>query len=131
MKLYAASDSFLKALISASFCRHFNWFVRRRGVGTGASIRAKFEAWELRCETPSGETSEQCALTQMVKAEDAANVSLGVMVAKPKDSKNGLLHVIAPLSVFLLNGVSLKSIKRTLAARPSLDALPRAAWRTW
>jgi invasion protein IalB len=73
-----------------------------------APVRTKFDAWELRCETPTGETAEQCALTQTVKAEDAANVSLAVMIAKPKEAKNGVLRVIAPMSVFLLNGVSLK-----------------------
>ncbi len=107
MKLYAASDSFLKRLAASIIVATLIGSFARAAEGQGP-VKAKFEAWELRCETPAGETSEQCALTQTVKAEEAANVSLGVMVAKPKDAKNGLLRVIAPMSVFLLNGVSLK-----------------------
>jgi len=71
-------------------------------------VKTKFDAWELHCDTPVGETSEKCALTQTVRAEDAANVSLGVMMVKPKELKNGALRVVALLNVFLLNGVSLK-----------------------
>jgi invasion protein IalB len=107
MKLCAPGlNGFLKTLVSGAFVAIFASSFAGAALGQGS--KTKFEAWELRCETPAGETSEQCALTQVVKAEDAANVNLGVMIAKPKDSKNGVLRVIAPMSVFLLNGVSLK-----------------------
>jgi invasion protein IalB len=99
--------SFLKTLVLGAFIAIFTSSFAGAALGQG-SVKAKFEAWELRCETPTGETSEQCALTQTVKAEDAAKVNLGVMIARPKDAKNGVLRVIAPMSVFLLNGVSLK-----------------------
>ena len=108
MQLYAArSNGFPMRLAAGIFIAiltssHF-------GAAWGQTpVRTKFDAWELRCETPTGETTEQCAMTQTVKAEDAANVSLGVMIAKPKELKYGVLRVIAPMSVFLLNGVSLK-----------------------
>jgi invasion protein IalB len=70
--------------------------------------KTKFGAWALRCETPVGAPSEQCVLTQMVRAEDAANVNLGVMILKPREVKGGVLRIIAPMNVFLPNGVGLK-----------------------
>jgi invasion protein IalB len=108
MKLCATdSDNFLKTLASGIFVAIL--FSSFAGAAWGqAAIKTKFEAWEFRCETPAGEASEQCALTQTVKAEDAANVNLGVMIIKPKGTKNGVFRIIAPLSVFLLNGVSLR-----------------------
>jgi invasion protein IalB len=108
MKLCAAGlGRFMKPLISGVLIAFVTGCFAGAAPGQG-SIKTKFEAWELRCETPTSETAEQCALTQTVKGEDAANVSLGVMIAKPKDAKIGVLRVIAPMSVFLLNGVSLK-----------------------
>jgi invasion protein IalB len=108
MKVYTAgSDSSLKTLAARIFVAILFSSFAGAAWGQGA-IKTKFEAWEFRCETPAGETSEQCALTQTVNAEDAANVKLGVMIIKPKQTKNGVFRVIAPLSVFLLNGVSLK-----------------------
>ena len=124
MQLYAAcSDGFLGRLAAGVF------FAVLTGSFTGAAwgqapVRTKFDAWELRCETPTGETAEQCALTQTVKAEDAANVSLGVMIAKPKEAKNGVLRVIAPMSVFLLNGVSLKIDQTDIGRAPFFRCAP-------
>lgn len=71
-------------------------------------VNTRFGAWELHCETPADAKSEQCVLTQTVNAEDKPNVNLGVMILKPRDAKTGILRIVAPLSVFLLNGVSLK-----------------------
>ncbi len=108
MQLYAPrSDGFPRRLAAGIFIAMLTSLFAGAAWGQ-APVRTKFDAWELRCETPAGETAEQCAITQTVKAEDAANVNLGVMIAKPKDAKNGVLRVIAPMSVFLLNGVSLK-----------------------
>ncbi|WP_245435044.1 invasion associated locus B family protein [Methylocystis rosea] len=44
----------------------------------------------------------------MVRAEDAANVNLRVMILKPRELKGGVLRIVAPMNVFLPNGVSLK-----------------------
>ncbi len=108
MKLHAAvSDKFLKSLVWGVFAVILTGSFAGAASGQEA-VKTKFDAWELRCETPTGETAEQCALTQTVKAEDAANVSLAVMIVKPKEAKAGVLRVIAPMNVFLLNGVSLK-----------------------
>ena len=68
MKLCAAGlDSFLKTLVSGVFVAIFTSSFAGATLGQG-SIKTKFETWELRCETPTGEKSEQCALTQTVKA---------------------------------------------------------------
>lgn len=82
------------------------------GFGSVASSqevkKPKFGDWELQCDTPAGGTNQQCALTQTVRGEETSNVNLAVMVLKPKEAQNGVLRVIAPMSVFLLRGVSLK-----------------------
>ncbi|NBT97302.1 MAG: invasion associated locus B family protein [Methylocystaceae bacterium] len=71
-------------------------------------VREKFGAWDYRCETVAGEQGQQCLLAQTVQAEDRANSSLGVVILRPKGAKDGIFRVVAPLSVFLINGVSLK-----------------------
>jgi invasion protein IalB len=108
MKFYAADPQrFVKTAVTGMFVAIASGAFGGAAWGQGG-VKTKFDAWELRCETPAGETSEQCALTQLVRAEDAAKVNLGVVVVKPKEAKNGVLRIIAPMSVFLLNGVSLK-----------------------
>ena len=73
------------------------------------AVKEKFGAWEYRCETVPGEQpGEQCLLAQTVHAEDRANSSIGVIILRPKGAKDGIFRVVAPLSVFLINGVSLK-----------------------
>jgi len=108
MKFYAADpDRFVKTAVTGMFVAIAFGAFGGAAWGQGG-VKTKFDAWELRCDTPAGETSEKCALIQTVRAEDTANVSLGVMMVKPKEAKNGVLRIIAPLNVFLLNGVSLK-----------------------
>lgn len=75
--------------------------------GQGA-VKSKFGAWELRCDTPAGSTAERCVLFQKVNAEEKSNVGLGVIIIKRKGARNGLIQVIAPLTVLLPKGVSLK-----------------------
>ncbi len=72
------------------------------------SSKEKFGAWGYRCDKQPGEASEQCALTQQVNAEDRGNSAVGVIIMRPRGAKVGIMRVIAPLSVFLLNGVGLK-----------------------
>jgi invasion protein IalB len=71
-------------------------------------VKDKFGAWGYRCDKQPGEATEQCALTQQVNAEDRGNSAIGVIIMRPKGAKVGIMRVIAPLSVFLLNGVGLK-----------------------
>lgn len=72
------------------------------------AVRSRFGDWELRCEKPTGASSEQCALLQSVVAEDKSNVNLVVIVLKTSDGKGRLLRTIAPLGVLLPNGLGLK-----------------------
>lgn len=71
-------------------------------------VKAVHGDWELRCDTPPGASSEQCALTQYVLAEDRDNMGLNVIVLKTADQKARLLRVLAPLGVLLPSGLSLK-----------------------
>jgi invasion protein IalB len=71
-------------------------------------VRSKHGDWELRCETPPGAQTEQCALLQSVAAEDKPNINLVVIVLKTADGKSRLLRVIAPLGILLPSGLGLK-----------------------
>lgn len=71
-------------------------------------VRNTFNDWQLRCETPAGAKTEQCALVQNVAAEDRPNVTLLVIVLKTADAKSRLLRVVAPLGVLLPAGLGLK-----------------------
>jgi invasion protein IalB len=67
-----------------------------------------FGAWELRCNTPSDSKQSVCALTQTASAIDKEGSSLGVLVVKPKEFKNAVMRVIAPLDVYLIKGIALQ-----------------------
>ena len=73
-------------------------------------VKNTFGDWQLRCETPAGAKSEQCAMVQNVAAEDRPNVSLVIIVLRTADRKSYLLRVIAPLEagVLLPAGLGLK-----------------------
>jgi invasion protein IalB len=64
--------------------------------------------WQIRCDTPPGAKSEQCALVQSVTAEDRPNVGLSIIVLKLADNKHRLLRVLAPLGVLLPAGLGLR-----------------------
>jgi invasion protein IalB len=71
-------------------------------------VRGQFGDWQIRCDTPPGAKSEQCALIQNVTAEDRPNVGLSVIVLKTADKKQRILRVLAPLGVLLPSGLGLK-----------------------
>jgi invasion protein IalB len=71
-------------------------------------VKSSFDDWQLRCETPAGAKSEQCALVQNVAAEDRPNLTLLVIVLKTADGKSRLLRVVAPLGILLPAGLGLK-----------------------
>jgi invasion protein IalB len=71
-------------------------------------VKNTFGDWQMRCETPAGARTEQCAMVQSVQAEDKPNVSLVVIVLKTADGRSRLLRVIAPLGVLLPSGLGLK-----------------------
>ncbi|HWK87999.1 MAG TPA: invasion associated locus B family protein [Xanthobacteraceae bacterium] len=64
--------------------------------------------WKIRCDTPPGAKSEQCALIQSVVAEDRPNVGLTIIILKTADQKGRLLRILAPLGVLLPKGLGLK-----------------------
>ncbi len=72
------------------------------------AVRSSHGDWQVRCETPPGAQSEQCALIQSVTAEDRANVGLVVIVLKTADQKSRLMRVVAPMGVLLPTGLGLK-----------------------
>jgi len=76
-------------------------------VAQGA-VKSVHKDWQIRCDTPPGAKSEQCALIQSVVAEDRANVGLTVIVLKTADQKSRLMRVVAPLGVLLPSGLGLK-----------------------
>jgi invasion protein IalB len=78
-----------------------------RALAQGA-VKSVHKDWQIRCDTPPGANSEQCALIQSVTAEDRANVGLTVIVLKTADQKSRLMRVVAPLGVLLPSGLGLK-----------------------
>jgi invasion protein IalB len=71
-------------------------------------VRSVFNDWQIRCDTPPGAQTEQCALIQSVTAEDRANVGITVIVLKTADQKSRLMRVVAPMGVLLPSGLGLK-----------------------
>ena len=72
------------------------------------AVKSVHKDWQIRCDTPPGAKSEQCALIQSVTSEDRANVGLTVIVLKTADQKSRLMRVVAPLGVLLPSGLGLK-----------------------
>jgi invasion protein IalB len=72
------------------------------------AVRSVHQDWQIRCDTPPGAHSEQCALIQSVTSADHANVGLTVIVLKTADQKSRLMRVVAPLGVLLPSGLGLK-----------------------
>ena len=87
-------------------------------------VRSKHGDWEVRCETPTGASREQCALIQNVAAEDKPNVNLVVIVLKTADGKSRLLRVLAPLGVLLPRGLGLKIDQNDLGSAGFVRCLP-------
>jgi invasion protein IalB len=71
-------------------------------------VRSVYNDWQIRCDTPPGSQGEQCALIQIVTAEDRPNIGLTVIVLKTADQKTKLLRVVAPMGVLLPSGFGLK-----------------------
>jgi invasion protein IalB len=72
------------------------------------AVRSVHGDWQIRCETPPGAQTEQCALMQSVTAEDRPNVGLTVIILKTSDQKSRLMRVVAPLGVLIPSGLGLK-----------------------
>jgi invasion protein IalB len=94
------------------------------GASAQGAVRAKHGDWELRCETPTGASKEQCALIQSVAAEDKPNINLVVIVLKTADGKSKLLRVLAPLGVLLPSGLGLTIDKTEIGRAGFVRCLP-------
>src|SRR5262249_31506110 len=66
------------------------------GAAAQGVVKSVHGDWQIRCDTPPGAQSEQCALIQSVTAEDRPNVGLTVIVLKTADQKFRLMRVLAP-----------------------------------
>jgi invasion protein IalB len=78
-------------------------------AGAQGTVKQTHGDWQIRCDTPPGAKSEQCALVQMVTAQDRPNVGLSIIMLKLADNKNNrLLRVLAPLGVLLPAGLGLR-----------------------
>jgi invasion protein IalB len=87
-------------------------------------VKSIFGDWQIRCDTPPGAQSEQCALIQSVTAEDRPNVGLTVIVLKTADQKNRLMRVLAPLGVLLPSGLGLKINQADIGRAGFVRCLP-------
>ena len=94
-----------------------------RALAQGA-VKSVHKDWQIRCDTPPGAKTEQCALIQSVTAEDRANVGLTVIVLKTADQKSRLMRVVAPLGVLLPSGLGLKIDQADIGRAGFVRCLP-------
>jgi invasion protein IalB len=93
-------------------------------VAAQGAVRSVHGDWQIRCETPPGAQSEQCALMQSVTAEDRPNVGLTVIVLKTSDQKSRLMRVVAPLGVLIPSGLGLKIDDKDVGRAGFVRCLP-------
>jgi invasion protein IalB len=97
-------------------------------TGAQGVVRSVHNDWQIRCDTPPGARSEQCALIQSVTAEDRANESLTVVVLKTADQKNRLMRVVVPLDVLLPSGLGLKIDQTDIGRAGFVRCLQNGCW---
>ena len=88
------------------------------------AVRSVHGDWQVRCDTPPGAQSEQCALIQSVTAEDRANVGITVILLKTADQKSRLMRVVAPLGVLIPSGLGLKIDNQDVGRAGFVRCLP-------
>ena len=88
------------------------------------AVKSVHKDWQIRCDTPPGAKSEQCALIQSVTAEDRPNVGLTVIILKTADQKSRLMRVLAPLGVLIPSGLGLKIDKADVGRAGFVRCLP-------
>jgi len=88
------------------------------------AVRSSHGDWQIRCDTPPGAQSEQCALIQSVVAEDRSNAGLTVIMLKTADQKSRLMRVVAPLGVLLPSGLGLKLDNQDVGRAGFVRCLP-------
>jgi invasion protein IalB len=93
-------------------------------VDAQGAVKSVHGDWQIRCDTPPGAQSEQCALMQSVTAEDRPNIGLTVIVLKTSDQKSRLMRVVAPLGVLLPSGLGLKIDNQDVGRAGFVRCLP-------
>ena len=99
-------------------------FALTGGAHAQGAVRSVHGDWQIRCDTPPGAQSEQCALIQSVVAEDRSNAGLTVIVLKTADQKSKLMRVVAPLGVLLPSGLGLKLDNQDVGRAGFVRCLP-------
>lgn len=99
-------------------------FDQSRAMAQGA-VRSVHGEWEIRCDTPPGARSEQCALMQYVTAADRDNVGLTVIVLKTADKTARILRVLTPLGVLLPHGLGLRVDETDVGRAGFIRCLPQ------
>ena len=115
-RLFASALACLAALLATTL---FSAEANAQGA-----VRSVHGDWQIRCETPPGAQSEQCALMQSVTAEDRPNVGLTVIVLKTSDQKSRLMRVVAPLGVLIPSGLGLKIDNQDVGRAGFVRCLP-------
>jgi invasion protein IalB len=98
--------------------------VQTENAAAQGAVKSVFKDWQIRCDTPPGAKSEQCALIQSVTAEDRANVGLTVIMLKTADQKSRLMRVVAPLGVLIPSGLGLKIDQADIGRAGFVRCLP-------
>lgn len=106
--LSAAARRALRSITVFSGLVLFGLFGLSVSAHAQGAVRSVHGDWQIRCDTPPGAQTEQCALIQSVVAEDRSNAGLTVILLKTADQKSRLMRVIAPLGVLLPSGLGLK-----------------------
>lgn len=99
-----------------------------RPAAAQGAVRATHGDWQVRCDTPPGSRSEQCALVQNVAAEDRPNVALSVIALKTADGRARLLRVLAPLGVLLPSGLGLRIDDQDVGRAGFVRCLPSGCY---
>jgi invasion protein IalB len=86
-------------------------------------LKGKVGAWEIRCQSSAGQ-AEKCGLTQTVRSEDKAGVNIAVIIVKAPGAKAAVLRVIAPIAVYLVNGVGVKIDQTDMGKLPFFRCTP-------
>jgi invasion protein IalB len=110
------------ALCGGSFFVSF--LVNANQAAAQGAVRSVHGDWQVRCDTPPGAQSEQCALIQSVTAEDRANVGITVILLKTADQKSRLMRVVAPLGVLIPSGLGLKIDNQDVGRAGFVRCLP-------
>jgi invasion protein IalB len=91
-----------------------------------------FGAWQVQCtELPKEQGGKSCGMIQNAKAEKDERAGLTIIVSRPKrDGKTfTIMRIIAPIGVFLPNGIPVEIDGAALPNRmPYLNCAPRACF---